>query len=69
MIAAGNSLIVASDSAGFRERNTSPKLGEGFQVIGKLSGGFVTSQPVQLDTGVGTNIDSIPGGGLPSAAG
>ena len=38
MIAAGNSLIVAADSVGFKQRILPPTIGQGFQVIGKLQG-------------------------------
>ena len=38
VIAAGNSLIVAVDSVGFKQRIVPPPVGQGFQVIGKLQG-------------------------------
>jgi len=38
VIAGGNSLIVAMDSVGFKQRTAAPTTGQGFQVIGKLQG-------------------------------
>ena len=67
VIASGNSLVIAADSAGFRQRNVSPMLGQGLQVIGKLSGGFNNGQVINLISAVGATVDSKQPPGSPAA--
>lgn len=51
VIAAGNSLIVAADSVGFKQRTLPPTVGQGFQVIGKLQGDLGGSLQLIDDSG------------------
>lgn len=61
VIASGNGLIIAADSGGFRQRNVSPMLGEGLQVIGKLSGSFSPGEILLKDDSGNTIISKDSG--------
>lgn len=60
VIAAGNSLIVAVDEAGFWQRTVPPTMGQGFQVTGLLGGSLAAGGSIQLLDNTGASITSVP---------
>lgn len=63
VIAGGNSLIVARDAAGFRQRTMAPTMGQGIQVIGNLKGSLSAGSGIQLINDRGGVVATRPSAG------